>query len=363
MKKIILLISVLLVLYSCAGNGGWRYYGELAEVVYDRPDSVLTVLESSEAVGGVRGEAEYKLLKGKSFILYYGIPDASDDRSAAQAIEYFSSKGPAPMKAEAYSLLGKRLVAENRYEDALKSYSAALHYVDWDVPDNILAKDICCDMVSCYKATGEEINDGEYLFLAWQGLNTGRIRTERTRLGALLLLFTAIFATMVWYLKAKRIAADKELAEEKSETERYMSIAEELQGKVSRMKSGGGAEVLERLCAQYYVNEGSDRLGSSVVREVKDIIDGLRNDPKVQKELERQLNESGDNVMQRLRAEFPKWKEEDFRIYCYTASGFSSTTIATLIEKEKPYVYNRLYRIKSSLSKSPDSEFYLSFLR
>ena len=167
---------------------------------------------------------------------------------------------------------------------------------------------------------------------------------------------------MIWYLKARRIASEKELAEEKAETERYMTIAEELQGKVSRMKTKGGAEVLERLCAQYYVNEGSDRLGSSVVREVKDIIDGLRSDPKVQKELERQLNESGDNVMQRLREEFPKWKEEDFRIYCYTASGFSSTTIATLIEKEKPFVYNRLYRIKSALSKSPDGEFYLSFL-
>ena len=361
MKSKLILISALVVLLSCNRSGGWKHYAELAVDVYERPDSVLMVLEGSEATGGARGEAEYNLLKEKSYILYYGIPDATDERGAAEAIEYFSAKGPAPMKAEAYSLLGKRLVAENRYEDALKAYSAALHYVDWDVPENPLAKDICRDMVSCYKVTGEDINDSEYLYLAWQGMNTGRVRTERTRMGALLLLFTAIFATMVWYLKAKRMAADKELAEERAETERYMSIAEELQGKVSRMKSGG-AEVLERLCAQYYVNEGSDRLGSSVVREVKDIIDGLRNDPKVQKELERQLNTSGDNVMLRLREEFPKWKEEDFRIYCYTASGFSSTTIATLIEREKPYVYNRLYRLKSSLSKSKDSEFYLSFL-
>ncbi|MBR6002985.1 MAG: hypothetical protein IK045_09025 [Bacteroidales bacterium] len=363
MKSKLILISTLFVMLSCSARSGWKHYAELAGAVYERPDSVLMVLEGSKAADGGRGEAEYKLLKEKSYILYYGIPDATDEGGAAEAIEYFSAKGPAPMKAEAYSLLGKRLVAENRYEDALKAYSAALHFVDWDVPEDPLAKDICRDMVSCYKVTGEDINDSEYLYLAWQGMNTGRVRTERARMGALLLLFTAIFATMVWYLKAKRMAADKELAEEKAETERYMSIAEELQGKVSRMKaSGGGAEVLERLCAQYYVNEGSDRLGSSVVREVKDIIDGLRNDPKVQKELERQLNTSGDNVMLRLREEFPKWKEEDFRIYCYTASGFSSTTIATLIEREKPYVYNRLYRIKSSLSKSENSDFYLSFL-
>ena len=362
MKRLWLVISTIIVLSSCSYSGGWKHYGELAEVVYERPDSVLTVLEGMEVPAAEKEAAEYNLLRAKAFILYYGIPDALNEGSTASAIEYFSSKGSAPMKAEAYGLLGKKLISERRYEDALKTCSAALHYVDWDNSDNRLAKDICRDMVSCYKATGEDITEGEYLYLAWQGTNSGRIRTERARLGALLLLFTAIFATVVWYLKAKHMASEKELAEEKAETEHYMSIAEELQGKVARMKSSGGAEVLERLCAQYYVNEGSDRLGSSVVREVKDIIDGLRNDPKVQKELERQLNENNDNVMQRLREEFPKWKEEDFRIYCYTASGFSSTTIATLVEKEKPYVYNRLYRIKSSLSKSPNSSFYLSFL-
>ena len=31
------------------------------------------------------------------------------------------------------------------------------------------------------------VSDGEYIYLAWQSLYTGRNRTERTRLGALLL--------------------------------------------------------------------------------------------------------------------------------------------------------------------------------
>jgi hypothetical protein len=170
---------------------------------------------------------------------------------------------------------------------------------------------------------------------------------------------------MVWYLKARRIASEKELAEEKAETERYMSIAEELQGKIARTKTKGGAEVLERLCAQYYVNEGSDRLGGSVVREVKDIIDGLRNDPKVQKELENELNSSCDNVMQRLREEFPKWKEEDFLLVLFSASGFSSTTISTLLEKDKPYVYNRLYRLKERIKSAdnlPEKDHILALL-
>ena len=80
----------------------------------------------------------------------------------------------------------------------------------------------------------------------------------------------------------------------------------------------------------------------------------------MQQKIEDSLNASYDNVMQRLRAAFPKWKEEDFHIYAYTATGLSSTTIATLLEKDKPFVYNRLYRLKSRLQTSDLSEAVMS---
>ena len=68
--------------------------------------------------------------------------------------------------------------------------------------------------------------------------------------------------------------------------------------------------------------------------------------------------------MTRLRAAFPSWKEEDFLLYIFTASGFSSTTISTLLEKDKPYVYNRIYRLKERirLSDTTDKELFLSLL-
>jgi hypothetical protein len=68
--------------------------------------------------------------------------------------------------------------------------------------------------------------------------------------------------------------------------------------------------------------------------------------------------------MTRLRAAFPKWKEEDFLLYLFTASGFSSTTISTLLEKDKPYVYNRVYRLKERIKSADttDKELFLSCL-
>ena len=48
----------------------------------------------------------------------------------------------------------------------------------------------------------------------------------------------------------------------------------------------------------------------------------------------------------------------------FTVSGFSSTTISTLLEKDKPYVYNRLYRLRERLksSENPDKDFLLAQL-
>ena len=68
--------------------------------------------------------------------------------------------------------------------------------------------------------------------------------------------------------------------------------------------------------------------------------------------------------MTRLRTEFPKWKEEDYLLYLFSASGFSSTTISTLLEKEKPYIYNRIYRLKERIKNSDttDKELFLSLL-
>ena len=98
--------------------------------------------------------------------------------------------------------------------------------------------------------------------------------------------------------------------------------------------------------------------------EVKAIVDGLRSDPKAQKDLEKGLNEDYDEVVKKLREQLPKIKEEDILLFCFSASGFSSTTISTLLEKDKPYVYNRLYRLKSRISSSdaPDKELFLSLL-
>lgn len=196
-------------------------------------------------------------------------------------------------------------------------------------------------------------------------LLAARLKLWVLALGALL----ALAAVSAVYF-VRRAEARRKLEAERLETEKFMNIAEDLQARLSRPVSKAGLKdidrfnVLERLCEQYYVYEGTDNLQPKILKEVKSIVEGLRSDKKTQRGLEAMLDQTMDSVMSRLRAEFPSWKEDDFLLFCFTAAGFSSTTISALMGKDKSVIYNRVWRLKGriSASDSPQKEFFLSAL-
>lgn len=162
-------------------------------------------------------------------------------------------------------------------------------------------------------------------------LLAARLKLWVLALGALL----ALAAVSAVYF-VRRAEARRKLEAERLETEKFMNIAEDLQARLSRPVVKAGLKdidrfnVLERLCEQYYVYEGTDNLQPKILKEVKSIVEGLRGDRKTQRGLENMLDQTMDNVMSRLRGDFPSWKEDDFLLFCFTAAGFSSTTISAL---------------------------------
>ena len=192
---------------------------------------------------------------------------------------------------------------------------------------------------------------------------------ERMRLSNLALLLVAILSTLVLYFWARKSQTQRLLLQEKAENERILSAAEDLQSRLSALQGRQkgqdiGLDMLDRLFEQYYVYEGTDNLQPKVLKEVRTLVEGLRGNSKLRQGLEKSLNESRDNVMKRLKAALPTVKEEDYLLYMFTVAGFSSTTISTLLEKDKPYVYNRLYRLKERLKNvgSEDRDFLLGQL-
>ena len=318
---LILLIS----LFSCGRT--LPALQEISRVAEEHPDSALTLLEAipRSSLEADRDKAQYDYLTAEAFYRSYYFLDDDAEAALQRACFYFDENGPAMARIRAWELMGTAQTAAGHHGSGMVSFRKA-------------------------SAAAREME------------------RSRNRTATLSLLIAAILATLVLYFWARKSQTERLIVEKQAENERYMTAAEDLQSRLASLRADrpklGGLDTLDRLCEQYYVFEGTSNLQPRILGEVKSIVEGLRSDTKVQKNLEQALNEQTDGVMRRLRAAFPKWKDEDFLLYLFTASGFSATTISTLLEKDKPYVYNRLYRIKERIKASgnPDSNDFLALL-
>lgn len=218
------------------------------------------------------------------------------------------------------------------------------------------------------------VNAEKEYFRQQSELASAKADSFRMEMLVIAALALALIFSVTGFLRYRNLETSKRLEEEKAETEKYMNLAEELQSKmkVSETRKASAekhshdakSEMLERLCEQYYVYEGTENLQPKVLKEVKSIIDDLRTNPKTIADMERNLDESYGGLVSRLRTQLPKLKEDDIRLYVYVASGFSSTAISTILEKEKNIIYNRIYRLKGKIesSEAENKAEFLDFL-
>lgn len=151
------------------------------------------------------------------------------------------------------------------------------------------------------------------------------------------------------------------------ENERILSIAEDLQRRLSEAENNAtessmlekmGLGVLERLCEQYYIYEGTENLQPKLLKEAKAVIDDLRQKPQ---QLEAALDAQKNFLITNFKTQFPRCKEDDIRLFCLLSAGFNSTTISMLMGRDKQYIYNRIWRLKTRITESsaPDKEIFL----
>ena len=284
--------------------------------------------------------------------------------------------------AVSYSLLGQSTEARKRLRQAFaqaetraertqvrfRAYQVAAHEGHTDEALQALEKVVADGNDAELGAMRDAVSLAREDYLEAQGeLADERLRSARLGSAALLLLLIAVASTALWYLRTRR----EEIRRLRAEAEETIATAEELRRRLaesSRVLKGtvaGKNEILERLCEQYYIyGESSDKLPSRLLKEVKAAIGNLRDDPQTLERLERAVNAAHDNAVDKLRVQLPRCKEEDVRLFVLAASGLSRTAMATLLEKEKGVVNNRLWRLKGRIADAgaPDAELLLRCL-
>ncbi len=123
-------------------------------------------------------------------------------------------------------------------------------------------------------------------------------------------------------------------------------------------------DIVDRLGKTLYERENTVSGQAAMTREVKRLIEGFAENGDMLQELEQIVDMAHDDVMQKLRRNYPKMKESDIRLLCYIFGGFSPQVISLFMEESVANVYARKSRLKSriKMSDAPDREQFLALL-
>lgn len=104
----------------------------------------------------------------------------------------------------------------------------------------------------------------------------------------------------------------------------------------------------------------SDRVKKSLLPELDKLLSEISGRSASQKKFEERLNEGLDDVVRKIREDFPKFGDEDIRFICYMIIGFSNSTISFLMDMSKENVRVKRHRLRSRIRTyaGPNEELY-----
>ena len=119
--------------------------------------------------------------------------------------------------------------------------------------------------------------------------------------------------------------------------------------------------LLDELCTTYYENPKEELRSGHIFEQVCDTINFFSSDEGYAR-LEAIVNDGCNDAIDRLRREFPKFKETDFRLLCYFCAGFSIQTICLFTQEDskKLWVYKSRLIARIKNSDAPSKEIILA---
>lgn len=123
-------------------------------------------------------------------------------------------------------------------------------------------------------------------------------------------------------------------------------------------------EKINSFCDEYYEKQASPKHHARLEKEMGKIV-GEFNDDDYIADLERDINRWTDGLYLSFKSDFSEAGKDLHRLYMYLLLGFSSRTIAVILNIEMSAVYNRKSRLKKKIkdSDTPRKESYLNAIK
>lgn len=113
--------------------------------------------------------------------------------------------------------------------------------------------------------------------------------------------------------------------------------------------------LIDSLCQTYYESQGTKIERKAIIDKVKSEIDSVRTDSF--SEMERTINDCRDNMLEKVKEQYPEIKADDYQLLVYLACRLSPRTISLLLGESVEVVYKRKSRLKARLKDSVEPSF------
>lgn len=188
--------------------------------------------------------------------------------------------------------------------------------------------------------------------------------------------FIALAVAVCLYLcewtKRKRLETDErmsnaynislELSEAKLRIEDQSSTIVRLNNLIERLFKNQFSS-LDNLSKEYFDKKDSTALRELIVKDFEKEIDHIKASDNMAK-IETTVNECCDNILEKIKAQLPKFKDSDIRFLALVIAGFSPKSVCLIMDLTIGNYYNKWTRLRARIAASdaPDKKLFLQII-
>lgn len=202
------------------------------------------------------------------------------------------------------------------------------------------------------------------LYIVFMKRKTALIR-EKDRLAQAVEESERLLETVRNRAKQEKEERDKDIFDLKSRNERERDKINELRDMYVSLYQKRFYEI-----GKYYDAASSHRLESikekayhDVISSTQALFEEIASGSEGQKKFEARINADLDDIVSKIRSDFPKLKDDDIRFICYLIVGFDTSTISFLMDISKENVRVKKHRLREKLNgySGPNETLYRLF--
>lgn len=155
----------------------------------------------------------------------------------------------------------------------------------------------------------------------------------------------------IWDLKSRN---EREQDKIKDLREMYVALYQKRFSEIGKYYDAASSHRLESIKEKAY---------HDVISSTQALFEEIASGSEGQKKFEARINAELDDIVSKIRSDFPKLKDDDIRFICYLIVGFDTSTISFLMDISKENVRVKKHRLREKLNgySGPNETLYRLF--